>query len=698
MPRATFRCAQRVRRKRRTVLVACAILAMATGGLGSTSISAARGAPVVTLFAIPGGTSSTCSSAADACDLAQAVALATAPDNNGDPVVVMARPGTYSEPSIEVDAGSLSSLIIEGPGASSAVLRSGLEGAFQFSAGSITLSGFDIDGSRTSAVDVLANGGPPGTELTVADDWFTGDSGMNGGAIAGGPGSDITVSGDTFVNDTATLGDGGAVFSQGALIATDDTFSHDDATQYGGAVFAQGTVIAIDDTFADDSASSGGAIATEPSPDKTAAGAALTNDTFAGDTATAVVLARASGGAVANLGSIVSATQDTFVGDAAASGRGAILLNEGTVTFSNSVLDVPQGSLSCDGSTIDAGYNVESDDSCGFMPTDDPPSLLSNNNIELSPVLAANGSAGPQTIAMTPGSSAYGEVPAAACRVSTDERGWPRPGLAGQNCDAGAFEYFELTVEVSGVEAYLSGDPTFSFSDNAPPGLSIEGVLTCSTADAGRQISTLGLGDYTIDGSSCSGLSLVGAAAQNSSIAYTGAPDGFVIGPAALGGNFKLASNFIGYAESVLGDPYGWGQGRSKDATSFDCSGLVVYSLLNVGYASVPPDTYTQFAWATPITVQEAFNTPGALVFGQFGEDGIAGPGHVAISLGNGSIIEAAHTGTNVSIVAATLTATGILTTGEPDVGDLFTRAGLIPGLDYNVGIDGNYNMGVDGT
>ena len=171
-----------------------------------------------------------------------------------------------------------------------------------------------------------------------------------------------------------------------------------------------------------------------------------------------------------NLGSIVSATQDTFVGDAAASGRGAILLNEGTVTFSNSVLDVPQGSLSCDGSAIDAGYNVESDDSCGFMPTDDPPSLLSNNNIELSPVLAANGSSGPQTIAITPGSSAYGEVPAAACHVSTDERGWPRPGLAGQNCDAGAFEYFELTVEVSGVEAYLSGDPTFSFSDERATG------------------------------------------------------------------------------------------------------------------------------------------------------------------------------------------------------------------------------------
>ena len=86
-------------------------------------------------------------------------------------------------------------------------------------------------------------------------------------------------------------------------------------------------------------------------------------------------------------------------------------------------------------------------------------------------------------------------------------------------------------------------------------------------------------------------------------------------------------------------------------ATSFDCSGLVVYSLLNLGYSSVPLDTYSQFAWATPMGIEKAYNTPGALLFGQFGEDGLSGPGHVAISLGNGSVIEAAHTGTNVSIV-----------------------------------------------
>ena len=264
------------------------------------------------------------------------------------------------------------------------------------------------------------------------------------------------------------------------------------------------------------------------------------------------------------------------------------------------------------------------------------------------------------------------------------------------SCDAGAFEYLQLIVEVSGNEAYMSSSASFRFSDNAPAGLSTEGTPTCSTVNGGMRLATLSIGNYTVDGPSCNGLNLAGTGAESTGIAYTGVPDGFVVGPSTQVNEEKLASNFLGYAESVVGDPYAWGQGRTKDASSFDCSGLIVYSLLNVGYSSVPLDTYSQFAWVTPVSLEEAYTTPGALLFGQFGEAGVPGPGHVAISLGNGNIIEAAHTGTNVSIVAASLTAPGILTTSQPDVGDLFTQAGLVPGLDYNLGGDGNLAPGDD--
>ena len=692
MPKATsLRLAHLVGRAKRlglVPLVAGTTLAAATTVMGTVGASRAVGEPIVTLFASPNGTSRGCTSLPEACNLTHALATATAPTDNGDAVTVMVAPGTYYESSIDIEASSLASLTVMGAGASVTSVRPGMASAFLITGGAITLSGLSIDASARSAIAVRTDGTAPGTDLTVTDDAFTADRGVNGGAITGDIGSQITVNDDTFSNDTASFGDGGAVFSQGALVATEDTFSGDSAALYGGALFAQGDLAADDDTFVDDSAASGGAVATQPPPQSTTAAAWLANDTFVADKATADVLGLGTGGALANLGSIVSATQDTFSADTAATSQGAVLRNQGSFTLSNSIIDVPEGAVSCDGMATDGGYNVESDDSCGLGPTDDPSSLVDVTDIDLPPSLAPNGSSGPETLAISPNSPAFDEVPASACVVNSDERGWPRPGAGGSSCDAGAFEYLQLTVHVSGSEPYLSSNPSFTFSVQAPPGASVQGTLSCLTANGGLPVTTLGLGDYTVDGASCSGLSVAGTASESTGVTYVGAPNGFEVN-ANPENNEKLASNFLGYAESVLGDPYVWGQGRSMGATSFDCSGLVVYSLLNLGYSSVPLDTYSQFAWATPLSIEEAYNTPGALLFGQFGEDGVPGPGHVAISLGNGDIIEAAHTGTNVSIVPVSLTAGGIVTTGQPDVGDLFTRAGLIPGLDYNLGIDG---------
>ena len=604
--------------------------------------------------------------------------------------------GTYYEPSIAIDARSLASLSITGAGASATTVRPGLAGAFVITSGVVTLSGLSINGSRQSAISVRTDSGSPGADVNLTDDSFSGDEGVNGGAVEGDSSSYISVTGDTFAGDESSFGDGGALFSQGAVVATDDTFSSDSAGLYGGAVFAGGALVAADDTFIDDAAASGGAITTDTPAQSSPPPVSLANDTFFGDMAMAYLGDLGSGGAVTNLGSIVSATQDTFSADIAASGRGAILHNEGSVILSSSILDEPEGIPSCDGAVEDGGYNVETDDSCGLGPTDNPPSLIDQTDINLSTEPSPNGSSGPETLAIAPSSSAFGEVPASACTVTSDERGWPRPGAGAGSCDAGAFEYLQLSIEVSGHEPYLSSSASFSFSDNAPAGLRIEGTPTCSTVNDGTPLSALSIGNYTVDGPSCNGLNLAGTGAESTGIAYTGVPDGFVVGPSTQVNEEKLASNFVEVAESVVGDPYAWGQGRSKGATSFDCSGLVVYSLLNVGYSSVPLDTYSQFAWATPVSIEEAYTTPGALLFGQFGEAGIPGPGHVAISLGNGNIIEAAHTGTNVSIVAASLTAPGILTTSQPDVGDLFTQAGLVPGLDYNFGTDGNLATGDD--
>ncbi len=544
---------QRARRLGLVPLVACTTMAAAIGIINSAGLQMASGQPVVTLYANPGGSSTDCASVADACNLTQALAKATAPDNKDETVVVVAGPGTYYESSVAIDANSLASLNITGARASTTILRPGMAGAFLISGGVVTISGLSINGSGRTAIAVRTYGGSPGADVTITDDCFSGDEGVNGGAIAGDSASYIAVTSDTFADDESKFGDGGALFSQGTLVATDNTFRSDSAALYGGAIFAQGALVASDDTFVEDGAASGGAIATDTPAQSGLAGVSLANDTFFADMATGNFGDLGSGGAISNLGSIVTATQDTFSGDGATSGRGAILRNEGSVTLSNSILDEPEGILSCDGAVEDGGYNVESDDSCGFGPTDNPSSLFDTTDIDLSTALAPNGSSSPETLAITPGSSAYDEVPASACSVNSDERGWPRPGAAADSCDAGAFEYLQLTVEVSGNEAYLSSTPSFSFSDNPPAEVSIEGTLTCSTANAGMPLTTLSIGNYTVDGSSCSGLNLAGTAAESTGITYLGVPAGFVVGPSTQGNEQKSASNFLGYAESVVG-------------------------------------------------------------------------------------------------------------------------------------------------
>ena len=92
-----------------------------------------------------------------------------------------------------------------------------------------------------------------------------------------------------------------------------------------------------------------------------------------------------------------------------------------------------------------------------------------------------------------------------------------------------------VTVEVSGTETYGSSSPTFSFTDNAPNGVEVGGTLNCSTVDGGHPIATtVTAGDYTLDGSNCSGLSLSGTGASGYGLSYAGVANGFVINPAPL--------------------------------------------------------------------------------------------------------------------------------------------------------------------
>jgi predicted outer membrane repeat protein len=308
----------------------------------------------------------------------------------------------------------------------------------------------------------------------------------------------LEISNLTIENGSATDG-GGLTNIAATTVLAGDTFTGNTAT-FGGAIYNSGTLTLSSDTLSGNSTSSagaGGAI-------YNVANLTIVNSTLASDSATG------TGGAIYNSSS-ATLTDDTLSSDSATVGGGGIYNSGGTTAIANSILDAAP-CLAPTGSVFDGGRNVSSDNSCGFGST----SISSSSTINLGP-LAPNGSAGPETEAIGPGSSAFEEVPLAACTISSDERGDPRPGVAGQSCDAGAYEYQgsfntnsapQFVVDSPPATAAqnlyysytfeASGNPTPTYylaSGGLPPGLSLDdstGQLSGYPTTTGTYYFTIG--------------------------------------------------------------------------------------------------------------------------------------------------------------------------------------------------------------
>ncbi len=96
----------------------------------------------------------------------------------------------------------------------------------------------------------------------------------------------------------------------------------------------------------------------------------------------------------------------------------------------------------------------------------------------------------------------------------------------------------------------------------------------------------------------------------------------------------------VQWAYRELGKPYVWG---AAGPDSFDCSGLTQYVWAKAG---VSLDHYTGMQWTEGQHVSRSQLQPGDLVF--YGSD----LHHMGIYIGNGQMIEAPHTGTNVRIAS----------------------------------------------
>jgi cell wall-associated NlpC family hydrolase len=141
--------------------------------------------------------------------------------------------------------------------------------------------------------------------------------------------------------------------------------------------------------------------------------------------------------------------------------------------------------------------------------------------------------------------------------------------------------------------------------------------------------------------------------ASSSGTATTSLSDGTMASSASLlglqeGGESSSTSTVTGSAvvadaEQYLGVPYQWG--GTSPTTGFDCSGLVQHVYGDLGI-TLPRTSQEQVNVGTPVD-SLADAQPGDLVFF---EPGPSGPGHVGIYIGNGQMIDAPHTGTDVQI------------------------------------------------
>ena len=100
----------------------------------------------------------------------------------------------------------------------------------------------------------------------------------------------------------------------------------------------------------------------------------------------------------------------------------------------------------------------------------------------------------------------------------------------------------------------------------------------------------------------------------------------------------------VNTARSFLGTPYVWG-GDSRNGV--DCSALLQLVWKSAG-VDIPRTTYDQYQTGTPVSANNL--RPGDAVFFRGSDPRGNLPGHVGIYIGNGKMIQAEQTGTNVMI------------------------------------------------
>lgn len=113
-------------------------------------------------------------------------------------------------------------------------------------------------------------------------------------------------------------------------------------------------------------------------------------------------------------------------------------------------------------------------------------------------------------------------------------------------------------------------------------------------------------------------------------------------------GESAAAQKAVEFALAQVGKPYVYG---ATGPGSYDCSGLMQTAYRNAG-VSIPRTSEAQYQGLPSAPLGNLL--PGDLIFTEWGEDFPGLPGHVGMYVGDGTVVQAPHTGTNVGTISYT--------------------------------------------
>jgi hypothetical protein len=376
--------------------------------------------------------------------------------------------------------------------------------------------------SDTTAGDCTAGTGNDTINFSVSGTITLGSPlpAITGGTLTiDGSGQQVVVDGNNqfqifFANSNVNLnlltvqhayeaGHGGGMFINRSTVTVNNSSFLNNSAFSGCALYnAGGNLTVTNSTIAGNSSGDGCGIANDNGT------LAVQNTTFANNHA---FNAR---GADIFAGGPVTVLNSTFLGDN--SPDTSIFVGGGTITIGNSILIGYPSPGNCDGPVIDAGYNISSDNSCGFAAP-----VGGGVDPKLDPAGLQNNGGPTETVALQPSSPAIDAVPVANC-PATDQRGVTRPDGAETACDIGAYEYIDaepptITISAPTNTTYTLNQPVPSVYSCTDP-VAGDAVTVCAGPVAdGADIDTASVGSkmFTVNATDSHNLS------SSQSVSYT---------------------------------------------------------------------------------------------------------------------------------------------------------------------------------